>query len=1109
MAGINHLIVKPDSEQVTLETLSLKIISVNVNSIVSHSKRYELISFLETNNPDIALLCETKLNMRHKIQLQNYEIIRTDRPNSLKGGGTAILIKRDLKVHWCQIFDPSSMSNNILEYSIVKIKLNQTKNLFLVSVYANNECGNVFVDELNNLFKKLKLNDLNNYYIIAGDFNARQVSWGDVNSNYKGHLLAEWISQKAHEHKACLYLPSAATFPSAGSFLDLSIIDSRIDLINLVNNKLNILQSFSDHEALYLIINLNCNDSIIFRSKDEPGSLLFKKTKWKKFTKDLSSNCTSIIPNNTNLSRDEIDTHLNSLNLSIQNSIKKYVPKYDPSSNTLNYVNKKIKKLHETKSKMITLLKSYKRNGCSSNDTIIILLKNNIKIIAEKLKSEFKSSYTKYWESQYKKIDYRKSDWFFPRINALFRKRPLLDINELHIPVNNSNLINRTNIDPSTLTQKDGNYIITNPADKINIIGAHYEQINSPRHTNIGSKTKSIVDDQMFIFKQDFLNFRSNNEGVVKFSNDNPAHDPKSKKVDDKSYFCNPLQIQLILKQLPNKTSSSVDGIPPIILKNLPFNVIKNYTILFNNCLNLCYFPSAWKKAKVLPILKKGKNPYDPVSYRPISLTPSISKVFEAVINNLVNHHTIENNIIPDNQFGFRFKHSTTHAINKFTSDINMHLHKNEIVGACLIDIEKAFDSVWNEGLIYVLIREKYPKYLIYVIWDTITNKTFVTWDGKNISTLLFKILEGLSQGTVNSPTLFNIYNNKILNIAGLNKNNNTYSIAFADDLVIYVADQDPAVVNEKLQSLVTSVNNYYLNWNLKSNPQKCEIIIFHKPLRFLAPSKRVKIKNFQINLVLNNKTHKIEVKKSVRYLGVQLDYLIRMNNHIEIQLKKASDSFKKYCRLFMCKYLEARAKIICYLLLIRPIITYGAPIWWNMSASMAEKLRLFERSCIRTCLNAYRSHHSDGKHMISNFELYNMAQIPRIDCFILKLTRDYYQQISNINNKIIRKFLDLNTHDCYFRAESGYITPQMFTYFDKQGVIQDSYNKPILYHISRHKSNKSLPRSYENPIKTVYSTTIPIIDTHNYSRINNKYWWLDKDALHLDELRRRKRLKY
>ena len=612
----------------------------------------------------------------------------------------------------------------------------------------------------------------------------------------------------------------------------------------------------------------------------------------------------------------------------------------------------------------------------------------------------------------------------------------------------------------------------------------------------------------MSSFKHNFKNYKKNNNSLIKFSNDNPAYDPKSNKINDDPYFCNIIRVQLILKHLPNKTSSGIDGIPPIILKNLPFNIIKNYTILFNNCLNLCYFPAAWKKAKLLPILKKGKNPSDPASYRPISLTPSISKVYEAVINNIINYHTNKNNVIPDNQFGFRFKHSTIHAINKFTSDINKHLNKNEIVGACLIDIEKAFDSVWIEGLACVLIKENYPIYLIYLIWDMIQNKTFVTWDGRRISSLIFKILEGLSQGTVNSPTLFNIFNSKVLNISNLNTNNNTYSIAFADDLVIYAANRDPSIVNQTLQKLTSNVNSYYLNHNLKINPFKCETIVFHQPLRFLSPKNRDLIKNFKIILVFDKKTYEIENKKSVRYLGVQLDYLMRMNDHIDLQLKKAKDSFKKYCRLFMCKNIEARAKVICYLLLTRPLLTYGAPISWNMSASMAEKLRRFERSCIRICLHAFRSATSGGKRMISNYDLYNMAQIPRIDSFILQLTRDYFNQSKNINNKIIKSFCNVNIGDCKIAASSGYITPQMFTYFDKIGIIQDMHNIPYIYHISRHRSNKSLPCSYNENEKIIYSTTIPLKDINNYARINHKYWWLDNDALHLDELRRRKRLK-
>lgn len=73
-------------------------------------------------------------------------------------------------------------------------------------------------------------------------------------------------------------------------------------------------------------------------------------------------------------------------------------------------------------------------------------------------------------------------------------------------------------------------------------------------------------------------------------------------------------------------------------------------------------------------------------------------------------------NIIPNTQFGFRHKHSTVHAIHELLSYINPQLHKRESVGATLIDLEKAFDTVWLDGLIYKLIKKKFPEHLIRLV---------------------------------------------------------------------------------------------------------------------------------------------------------------------------------------------------------------------------------------------------------------------------------------------------------------------------------------------------------------------------------------------------------
>ena len=89
-------------------------------------------------------------------------------------------------------------------------------------------------------------------------------------------------------------------------------------------------------------------------------------------------------------------------------------------------------------------------------------------------------------------------------------------------------------------------------------------------------------------------------------------------------------------------------------------------------------------------------------------------------------------------------------------------------------------------------------------------------------------------------------------------------------------------------------------------------------------------------------------------------------------------------------------------MLLIRPIITYGVPIWWNTNAATMEKFRRFERSCLRAALNLYRSPESNYKHMYSNHVLYKEASIPRIDIFILDLIRNYYNNLTYIPNAIV-----------------------------------------------------------------------------------------------------------
>lgn len=124
----------------------VKLAAINVNSLISLNKRYDLLQFLNSNNVDIALISETKLSSKYKIEFSDFNIIRNDRNNNNAGGGTAILIKRHIQFE--TISTPSSRNNQIVEYTIAKVKLKNNQYLFMISIHANNKDQSAYNAEL-------------------------------------------------------------------------------------------------------------------------------------------------------------------------------------------------------------------------------------------------------------------------------------------------------------------------------------------------------------------------------------------------------------------------------------------------------------------------------------------------------------------------------------------------------------------------------------------------------------------------------------------------------------------------------------------------------------------------------------------------------------------------------------------------------------------------------------------------------------------------------------------------------------------------------------------------------------------------------------------------
>lgn len=185
---------------------------------------------------------------------------------------------------------------------------------------------------------------------------------------------------------------------------------------------------------------------------------------------------------------------------------------------------------------------------------------------------------------------------------------------------------------------------------------------------------------------------------------------------NQKIHLTNPTDIKNIINGFQNNIAPGEDKIDNKLLKNLPRKTIVQLMCIVKGILKTGYYPSSWKTAVVIPIPNPGKDLSNPINYRPISLLSSLSKVAETIILKRIQDYDNKEKIMAEEQSGFRRGHNSSLQVARIVNAIMTHFNKNNVTAMTLIDIEKAFDTVWVDGIVHKLVRDKFPRYLIEVI---------------------------------------------------------------------------------------------------------------------------------------------------------------------------------------------------------------------------------------------------------------------------------------------------------------------------------------------------------------------------------------------------------
>ena len=281
---------------------------------------------------------------------------------------------------------------------------------------------------------------------------------------------------------------------------------------------------------------------------------------------------------------------------------------------------------------------------------------------------------------------------------------------------------------------------------------------------------------------------------------------------------------------LANNKAPGLDGITNQMLKMLPGEAGTRLVTIINAVFEMQYYPMTWKIAKIIVFPKPGKNLRDPTSYRPISLLVTCGKVCEKAADSRYGWHIEDNNILPNEQFGFRKRHSTTQQLLRVTDKITDAFNEKRYTGIVFLDVAKAFDRVWHHGLICKMIDLNFPTYLINFTQSYLSNRSFSVHI-ESASSTYRPILAGVPQGSIIGPVLFNLFTYDIPTSLP-----NVQLAMYADDVAIIAQSLRPTQLGEYLQPALDTLYNWYRENRMTLNTGKTTATLFTRLRKDLTP---------------------------------------------------------------------------------------------------------------------------------------------------------------------------------------------------------------------------------------------------------------------------------
>jgi hypothetical protein len=379
---------------------------------------------------------------------------------------------------------------------------------------------------------------------------------------------------------------------------------------------------------------------------------------------------------------------------------------------------------------------------------------------------------------------------------------------------------------------------------------------------------------------------------------------------------------------------------------------VPNLTRLINNSMANGIFPACLQIGVVSPVFKAGNKTYKS-KYRPITVLPIFSKIYEYVTLRRLEDHLNINKIISSSQFGYTKKSNCEIAAIHIFHEIYSSIDKRLAKSLTCIDLSRAFDSVPHEILLKKLSKIGLSKNFLNILISYFQYRKQVVKIGNYFSSIQ-KVTCGTPQGGVLSGIFFNIYINSINSL-----HLNSHIFLYCDDISLTTCAENPDLLKSFLEQDLQSITNWLDFHFLSPNANKTKYVLFHN---------RKYQEHFAVRpLNISFKNTTIERVESLKLLGLQIDENLNFHTHVhQIQSKIVPFIFAlKRIR----KLISDKVAMNMYYAYVNSRIEYMISVWSATPKYLMDSIEILQRKGLRIVLN---------KHYLCNkSELYSNKILP------------------------------------------------------------------------------------------------------------------------------------